>query len=198
MTKSGQYGLNNFKRDIGPSSKDLGPLRRLKHRMETCRLCYLIWKVILRDNCDKEPPLSHNGRDVECYLMFRGYMELFDPAENSAQASERLENYQGTESEKYDIMRLGIKIGVTPLSEADNMENNFHEIHFCFQACNIGAASAEEVPPFSGDPPRDMMILGGRRRPLVINLQWLRHWIQICEVEHGGACRPAQSKGQQE
>ncbi|KAM7214003.1 Heterokaryon incompatibility protein (HET) domain containing protein [Rhypophila decipiens] len=66
-----------------------------------------------------------------------------------------------------------------------------------FQACNVGALSmdVDVQNRFQHKKPIDSMIFGGRRRPLSLDLNWVRQWIKICKTDHGDECETADVDG---
>lgn len=62
-----------------------------------------------------------------------------------------------------------------------------------FQPCNVGALSMEvDVKNrFRHKGHVDAMVFGGRHRPLMIDLDWIRQWIRICKTDHGEICETA-------
>ena len=59
-----------------------------------------------------------------------------------------------------------------------------------FQACNVGALSmaVDAQNRFEYPRPIDAMVFGGRRRPLLLDLDWVKEWMRICKSDHAGAC----------
>jgi hypothetical protein len=41
----------------------------------------------------------------------------------------------------------------------------------------------------------DKMMFGGRKRPLLLNLQWVQKWLEICDKDHNSACQLAENQG---
>lgn len=59
-----------------------------------------------------------------------------------------------------------------------------------FQSADIGVSTINIDDTFRD--PRfgvDMTIFGGRKRPLQIDLRWMRKWLKICMEQHGDACQ---------
>ncbi|KAI1205880.1 HET-domain-containing protein [Annulohypoxylon truncatum] len=90
----------------------------------------------------------------------------------------------------YWIRRLSIMVEIG--TDAYNIGGPKKSLFYAFQACNIGAATIQVDDKFL-DPRlgTDMMIFGGRWRPLQLDLRWVRRWINICETDHGDTCKRA-------
>ena len=42
-------------------------------------------------------------------------------------------------------------------------------------------------------PDVHMMVFGGRRQPLQVNLEWVKRWIETCQFEYGDICDKAEA-----
>ena len=64
------------------------------------------------------------------------------------------------------------------------------------QACSVGTVSStsREFPFQDLGSGTTRMLFGGRKRPQVVDIQWLQKWIDICENEHNLACSLTESQ----
>ncbi|KAF2996751.1 hypothetical protein E8E14_001693 [Neopestalotiopsis sp. 37M] len=56
------------------------------------------------------------------------------------------------------------------------------------QPCSVGTMSGTDFP-FELPTPYHDMYFAGRKRPPMIDLDWLRSWFQICDEEHQETCK---------
>ncbi|KAM0246092.1 hypothetical protein ACHAQJ_010344 [Trichoderma viride] len=78
--------------------------------------------------------------------------------------------------------------------DAYNVGGPKKSIYYAFQPCDTGAGSLNIVDDDLMAPDTTngaVMTFGGRKRPLQLDLQRVRHWMYTCEVDHGEACRRA-------
>ncbi|KAI9766748.1 MAG: hypothetical protein M1839_004779 [Geoglossum umbratile] len=146
----------------------LGNLSGIILRSSSCPLCHLIWEVLVRRGEYLPSGQTLADEDLQCYAE-TNYYGLFRNPED--------------ESEYHWLRRLSV-IAATegePLVDGE---------HFCFQPCDVGAGSVLVDQSFQ-DPRTgvDMMMFAGRKRPLLIDLDWVRRWTEICQAEHGDACK---------
>lgn len=72
--------------------------------------------------------------------------------------------------------------------EADDDKHVAHIPYFA-QACETGATESEAGPDEQrASISASALVFGGRKRPLVLDVRWIRSWMQICEEEHKEAC----------
>lgn len=156
--------------DVANEKTSLGFLSRIKRERDsqTCSLCSLIWQTLTCDNDYQPLGLTREGEEVNCYAETSFYGEFQNPRD---------------ELKHYWIRRLSI------LTEAGVVYIKGGK-YFCFQACDVGASSV-----LLNEAEADVMIFGGRLRPLDVDLRRLKQWLQICEHEHGQACELEQAAG---
>ena len=152
------------KRDDAHTPASLGRLRDISQRSSTCGLCRLIVKTV-----------SRQSRDVS----IKDMEDLICQAETTFYGI-----YRDPQGKHYWVRRLSILI--------DHESPRRRSIYFAFQACDIGATDVNVNQSFV-DPraDRNMMVFGGRRRPLQLDLTWVKRWIMICQSDHGDVCEKA-------
>ncbi|KAJ2991518.1 hypothetical protein NUW58_g2485 [Xylaria curta] len=97
---------------------------------------------------------------------------------------------RGPNGKNYWIRRLSILIEIE--TDAYDIGGPKKSLFYAFQACDVGAASVEVDLRFVDPRPGiDMMIFGGRCRPLLLDLRWVRRWMDICKTTHGTTCERA-------
>ncbi len=148
----------------------LGSLSRILSESQRCALCRLFGQIITR-----ETGYSVSGvpsEQIQCRADTNYYAVFRNPSD---------------ESKFYWLRRMSI------LARAEESKPTF-DVHFAFQACDAGAASLwSEGTGFDPDPKIDRMLFGGRKRPLLLNLQWVRRWLHICDESHGVTCQLVQT-----
>ncbi|KAL2126094.1 hypothetical protein VTI74DRAFT_1702 [Chaetomium olivicolor] len=155
----------------------LGTLGALLQRAATgnCRLCYLFGKV-----------LAHHG----------AHWHLERRPERHCFASP---NYHGqfwakSSESAFVTTRLSLTTDAAipyPVGHDAQKDGPYYVegLYFAIQACNTDATSVRVDERFVDPRPGvDMMIYGGRRRELVLDLGWVRRWIAICQDRHGVGC----------
>lgn len=155
------------KRDDAHKLSRLGTFGDILQRGKTCRLCQLIGDVLTRHTPGQL--LETDVCDAE--TSFFGV-------------------YRDPKGKNYWIRRLSIMVEIG--TDAYNIGGPKKSLFNAFQACSIGATSVQAEEKFlDPQPGPDTMIFGGRRRPLQLDLQWVRRWIDICGTDHGDACERA-------
>ncbi|KAI0533970.1 HET-domain-containing protein [Xylaria digitata] len=155
------------KRDDAHKTTLLGSYGDIRRRSNTCRLCQLIEDALSRQMIGRP---SEN--DV-CY------------AETSFFGV-----YRGPKGENYWVRRLSILVEIE--TDAYGAGGPKKSLFYAFQACDVGAASVRVDRRFVDSRPSiDMMIFGGRCRPLLLDLQWVQGWMNICKTDHGKLCERA-------
>ena len=153
------------KRDDANKVATLGSFSDIIQRGKTCRLCQLIG-----DALDRQGVRRPNEKDV-CNAE-TGFFGV----------------YRDPQGKNYWVRRLSIRVHVHDNFVASPRKSLF----YAFQACNIGATSIEVDQRFVDPRPGvDMMVFGGRLRPLLLDLRWVRRWMDICKTGHGAACERA-------
>lgn len=64
------------------------------------------------------------------------------------------------------------------------------------QPCRVGTTSGNDFPFTFSPSHQNDMYFAGRKRPLIINLDWLKHWIRLCYEEHEETCKLAEEQSQ--
>ena len=147
---------------------NLGNLSGVVRRSSSCRLCHLIWEVLARRGGYRPSGLTLTGEDLQCYAETNFYGLFRNPHD---------------EAEHYFLRRLSV---IARAGEEHAVDGE----HFCFQPCDVGAGSILVDQSFRDPRPNvDMMMFAGRKRPLLIDLDWVRRWIDICQDEHGDVCK---------
>jgi hypothetical protein len=154
---------------------NLGKPSRIRQDSPHCRLCHLIWQTLIRYNGPKVLDFTPDGEEITCHADTTYYGLFWRPRE---------------EGKYHTVNRLSI---ITKVADRPTDTS----IQFAFQTCNPGALSVQIDDNFQ-DPRADVdrLFFGGRKRPLDINLQWLRRWIKICQEEHGRKCEIKQSQAE--
>ncbi|KAF2399435.1 HET-domain-containing protein [Trichodelitschia bisporula] len=170
--------LPPFKSMYTPS-RIVGLLSELKDRTHRCRLCALIWQMIERRGVtDLQKGTSLDGKEFHVTFYRHAYGRFsFAKHENLA------------------VRRLQVTLTVDGEDYSWYPEGYFDD---CFQLCNVGALSVQVDGSFRDPRPDvDQMVFGGRRRPLVANLDWIREWIRICDTEEcHQLCRDSEESDQ--
>ncbi|KAI1387482.1 HET-domain-containing protein [Hypoxylon trugodes] len=155
------------KQDDAHKTTLLGTFGEIIQRSKTCRLCQLI-----EDTLTRHTP----GRPLETEIC-HAEVSFFGV-------------YRDLRGKHYWIRRLSILVEIG--TDAYNIGGPKKSLFYAFQACNIGAATIKVDERFLDPRPGiDMMIFGGRQRPLQFDLQWVRRWINTCRADHGDACERA-------
>jgi hypothetical protein len=162
-----------FDPKVNDKKINLGRPSRIQQDSPHCRLCHLIWRTLIRYNGPEILDFTQDGNEVTCHVDRTYYGLFWHPRD---------------EGQYHVVVRLSILTKVADRSTDTS-------IRFAFQTCNPGALSVQVDDNFQ-DPRADVdrLFFGGRRRPLDINLQWLRRWIEICQEEHGKNCEINQSQ----
>ncbi|KAI1653446.1 hypothetical protein F4813DRAFT_393630 [Daldinia decipiens] len=155
------------KRDDAHKPTSLGTFGDILQRRKICRLCQVIGDALSRHTPGQL--LETDVCDAE--TSFFGV-------------------YRDPQGKHYWIRRLSILVEIG--TDAYNIGGPKKSLFFAFQAYNIGAATLQVDGNFlDTQPSTNMMIFGGRRRPLQLDLQWVRRWINICGTDHGDSCKRA-------
>ncbi|EJT81597.1 hypothetical protein GGTG_01575 [Gaeumannomyces tritici R3-111a-1] len=76
--------------------------------------------------------------------------------------------------------------------DSSTQDDSQRSLCFALQACDVGAAGIRANEHFADPRPGiDRMVFGGRRRPLQLDMRWVRRWIDIYEQDHGHKCEEA-------
>ncbi|KAH8801433.1 heterokaryon incompatibility protein-domain-containing protein [Xylogone sp. PMI_703] len=146
----------------------LGPFSEILRRSKSCRLCQLIVFSLTRHVANR---LSDEDVCEAETTFFGGYR---DP---------QGENY-------WLIRRLSIIVDIS--TDVYTIGGPNKSLFHAFQACNIGAGSIQVDEEFTDPRPEvDMMVFGGRQRPILLDLRWVQRWMDICKTDHGIACESA-------
>lgn len=162
--------------NIRQTKIDIGYLVDMKKRKE-CELCTYIWESLSKlDVYTEDGKSKSGGHRVSCRADIGFASGLF----------------RYPEIDSYDTVTL-YQLAITtqlhghPHHDVDGTAHLQMDNHF--RTCNVGAGCIQVDDKFQ-DPRHgvDMVVFGGRQRPLQINLNWLRRWLYICEHEHGNLC----------
>jgi hypothetical protein len=147
---------------------DLGTLSRVVSSAARCRLCDMIVKLARRRHPTwSSSGMTTSGQQIVCSAESNFY-GIFP---NSA-----------VESSLYPTYRLSIRY-------ENPEEPNVSGDHFAFQLCETGTTESLSDVPFPNEKARaDWMAFGGRKRPLQLDVSWLKNWMNICQRAHGEAC----------
>ncbi|KAI1179265.1 HET-domain-containing protein [Nemania sp. FL0916] len=145
----------------------LGRFGDLIQRKQICRLCLLIVNTLSKQKTHQP------GENDVCHAETSFFGIYRDPKGNN-----------------HWIRRLSILVEIE--TDAYSIGGPKKSLFFAFQACDVGAGSIQVNVNFADPRPDvDMMIFGGRRRPLLLDVRWLQRWIEICKTDHGTACERA-------
>ncbi|KAI0869541.1 HET-domain-containing protein [Hypoxylon argillaceum] len=96
--------------------------------------------------------------------------------------------YQDPNGKNYWVRRLSILVEIE--TDAYGVGGPKKSLFYAFQGCDVGAASVQVDRRFVDPRPNiDMMIFGGRC--LLLNLDWVQRWMNICKTDHGTTCEQA-------
>lgn len=147
----------------------LGTFGELLQRSNICRLCRLIGETLTK----------YRGSQINTDDCCKAEAGLFGV-------------YQDPFGKYYWTRRLSILVDSDV--DAYSVGGPKKSVYYAFQPCDVGAGSMNTVDNkliTTDSDNRDTMVFGGRKRPLQLDLQWVRRWINKCEVDHGEACRRA-------
>lgn len=164
----------------------LGTLARIKESTSTCSVCELIWKIMVRDNRGEEPDLvdlDAGGREKECFSYISVYGKFTDPA---APTNENLD--LDSVGLHHLVRRLSLRIGVPPGPDEDDTDCFWWSIMFCLQGCAPEEASLSPPEAQGSASGSHAFVFGGRQRPLLVNDEWVRQWLHLCERYHDDNC----------
>ncbi|KAI1279621.1 HET-domain-containing protein [Xylaria sp. FL0933] len=151
---------------IGVSNRRAGS-RELTSQIESRKLCQLIKNALSRQV--NHQPAEHDVCHAE--TSFYGL-------------------YRDPRGKNYWIRRLSILVEIE--TDAYSAGGPKKSLFYAFQACDVGAASVQVDERFVDPRPGiDMMIFGGRCRPLLLDLRWVQRWMSICKTDHGAKCERA-------
>ena len=135
---------------------------------QKCTLCHLFGQILTRRAGYPTSGLTSNGEEILCQAETNFYGLFRNPSDVT----------------KFYWLR---RLSIIARAREDDLP---HGAHFAFQACDAGAASMRPdesaLGPGTND---DKMMFGGRKRPLLLDLRWVQKWLQICDEDHGSACR---------
>jgi len=155
---------------------DLGNLADIKLRTQ-CELCSYISNYLESRNVyTKDGRSSAGGHVVKCRADIGRQAAIF-----------RFPNVDSNES--VTLFRLSITTHLEghPAHDVDNVAHLLMDNHF--QTCNVGAGTIHVNENFRGPRPSiDMALFGGRVRSQLLNVEWVKRWIGICEHEHDDLC----------
>ena len=194
-SKSGHFShsseLVHFDGDVTyPARLSLGPLRRIKASSADCPLCDLIWQILIRQNYGEEPQLVGNEpapRDLECFIWAWPYGNFTDPGR------EKTELRQTARTLHNMVRRLSLRIGVPAADHEDDEDCAWWDIWHCIQACAVNGISLDPFQAWRGQSSH-ALAFGGRQRPLCIDIEWLRQWIELCDHAHGSNCHVSKER----
>lgn len=149
----------------------IGFLAQVREKSLFCNVCQLIWHVLCLRNGDTNPPLTWQGRDLECRAKIKPYGYFYMDKDCK---------------EKQDIRRLTIEVGIIPRFEGDFTGDASYECNFALQASDdmgpdLGSICAQNGAQLT----MDKMSFGGRVRPSKIDFRAIKWWLNLCENEHG-------------
>jgi hypothetical protein len=146
----------------------LGSFGDILQRRRTCPLCRLIGDALIRHKPRDEWDKDH------CLAVISPFG-----------------HYHNSRGARYWAHRLSIVVQRGD-EWAETKLLALRGLFHVFHPCSIGAASAQAVASFADPQPElNTMLFGGRRRPLVLDIQWVRRWMEICMDGHGMACERA-------
>lgn len=145
----------------------LGSLRRIISDAASCRLCHHFLKILTQDGQYPKNGLTPEGGDFECQAECNFYGVFRE---------------RQSEGDNHWLRRLSI---IVRKDEGDIPYGS----HFCFQACETGAVEREVDATFGdGRPGIDRILFGGRKRPLVLQMEWVQRWLKTCLSDHDPGC----------
>ena len=161
----------------------LGTLSRIRKDSSNCPLCALFCRIIDRQGAVYRHGLAYETLDSSD-IEFRADPDLSYYARLISLGTST------TGTETFVLRRLNLTAHAAP--SPDNSIAYFDNV---LQVCDVGTLSAPlNHPATRTNPVADRMPFGGRKRPLKLDLQCVRDWMQICVDEHGQSCalKPAQ------
>lgn len=161
---------SNHGQDI--PTTNLGTFSTVKQRAPECQFCAAVVDIIDRN---RDSPVGRYLPPDE-RLSVRAdpnqYYGVFTPTSQWGKAT-------------YLLRRLCLLVYS---KEADDDKHVAHIPYFA-QACETGATESEAGPDEQrASISASALVFGGRKRPLVLDVRWIRSWMQICEGEHKEAC----------
>jgi hypothetical protein len=162
----------------------MGKITRVEESSESCWLCKVAW-TNLQDHKDE----INWGKDDFLIARICQHQRIQDPEDTSMFSNE---------SEKLTYS-MSLVVQITSLEQiyhieyCEHIQKSFYDDEpwareICkFQTCDVGTVS-DQGNSCRFHPAGDT-VGGGRRRPLLLDVGWIREWIGICEREHGAKCQ---------
>ncbi|KAF7517166.1 hypothetical protein G7054_g13896 [Neopestalotiopsis clavispora] len=162
---------------VEPNRVSLGSLRQIQESSASCPLCMLVYDVIAKDGKTVLAPgwedfMVQANPDTYQGVVTNSPMDVGGRADGSC----------------FILRRLSLTV-----ESADEQFQAFFD-HIA-QPCSVGTMSGTDFP-FELPTPYHDMYFAGRKRPPMINLDWLRSWSQICDEEHQETCKLSDDQSQ--
>lgn len=166
------------KRDLAaPKPVTLGTLRQLHESSVSCPLCMLVYDVIARDG---KALLAPGCDDFTVRVNPDTYQGIVTNSPTDVGGK--------SDGSCFVLRRLSLIVESSDLQ----FERFFDHIA---QPCRVGTMGSNDFP-FALPTSYSDMYFAGRKRPLVVNLDWLKSWVELCNQEHGETCELSDDQSQ--
>lgn len=153
---------------------NLGSLERIEHSSFLgCKLCAAILDAVRRQAGFTAPGVSlPRGDEVHFWA---------DPQDYYGYITDSPEDIESSSSNAYFILKRLLVTATT--TDTEETVAYFNSI---FQPCNVGTSRlSPKGAQLNGE--NDRLFLG-RMRPVVLDVDLPRQWIELCESTHGASC----------
>jgi hypothetical protein len=171
------------KTDLEAQKFTLGSLDQLRKSLVACHLCALIYDTIMTGGDLPVPEGDELIVRVNPDTCYHGYI------------TDSRMDVEGNYEECYFILRR-LSVMVELASNPNPVMGPLAYFDHIAQPCRVGAMSDDDFPFQLSPTSQNAMYFSGRKRPQVINLDWLRHWIRTCNTEHGDDCQLMKEQSQ--
>lgn len=153
---------------------NLGSLERIEHSSALgCRLCAIFLEVVRRQGGFVAPGVAlPRGDEVHFWA---------DPSSYYGYITDSLEDIDSSSRDCYCVLK---RLLVT--ATRTDTEETVAYFNCIVQPCNVGASRPQaQGDQIQGENDR---LFFGRMRPVVLDINLPRQWIELCETMHGASC----------
>lgn len=153
---------------------NLGSLERIEHSSSLgCKLCAVILDAVRRQGGFTAPGVSlPRGDEVHFWA---------DPSKIYGYITDSLEDIESSSSNAYFMLRRLLITATTT-----DTEETLAYFDGIVQPCDVGASRPSAKGAQLNVESKRLFL--GRIRPVVLDMNLLRQWIELCESTHGASC----------